>query len=128
MESVLGARREPVGAQAAPRGFGGSGKGTAQPLREGLAGPCRPPVIPHLEAEVLTDRHHQQEAVQTRAPLPGRRRSPASRAHSSFRESPVPSAAIPPNGDIPGACSLGGVANTPACLSPEGACPSTRSV
>ena len=48
--------------------------------------------------------------------------APSAASHSSFsRGLPVPSAAIPPNGDIPAPCSLGGVvANTPACLSPEG--------
>ena len=48
--------------------------------------------------------------------------APSAASHSSFsRGLPVPSAAIPPNGDIPAPYSLGGVvAIPPVCLSPEG--------
>jgi|SaaInlV_100m_DNA_5_1039725.scaffolds.fasta_scaffold69034_2 hypothetical protein len=48
--------------------------------------------------------------------------APSAASHSSFsRGLPVPSAAIPPNGDTRSPYSLGGVvANPPVCLSPEG--------
>lgn len=48
--------------------------------------------------------------------------APSAASHSSFsRGLPVPSAAIPPNGDMRAPYSLGGVvANPPVCLSPEG--------
>ena len=110
---------------------GGAGSAAAAPTRKreghrptlrgtcaACAKSCRAPVIPHLEAEVLTDRvrHHPTwKTVQTRALKRRRRAQPRPPRRPILLFARLPVRRRDPSERIPAPCSLGGVvANTPS--------------